>query len=299
MYQKKHSFVFEYGASLVDVARPNAGESILDIGCGTGELANQLLNVAAQSLKPTVASDAEDSIEDKDKSETVVVGVDADQNMISRAQEQYPLIKFLTVDIRSYLKEEPQRMMEEQSIPKSFDLIFSNAALHWIPGSDMDDVIRTVSQLMKPNGGRIVVEFGGKGNIQTIVTACQDVLREQYGIKDFTSPWYFPSIAEFTTILERHGIDVVSAELYDRPTKLSDPVNGMIEWLRMFGQPFIEAAITTYDIGATSETDIAIDRHDKEFLFLTAVNERLRSKLYDGTQWIADYRRIRIVGFRR
>jgi trans-aconitate methyltransferase len=274
----------------------------LDVGCGTGELTNQLLNVATQSVKPTAESQEESNSADKDTIETVVVGVDADQSMISRAQELYPSVKFLTVDIRSYLDEKQQAMMEAQTVPKTFDLIFSNAALHWIPAKDMDNVICTISKLMKTNGGRLVVEFGGKGNVQTVVTACEDVLREQYDIKDFTTPWYFPSIAEFTTILERNGIEVVSAELYDRPTKLTDPVNGMIDWLRMFGQPFIEAAITTYDIGGvvtSSEMDTTISRHDKESLFLTAVNERVRSKLYDGTQWIADYRRIRVVGYRR
>lgn len=293
--------MFEYGASLIDVARPNAGETILDIGCGTGELSNQLLNVAMQSLNPIAESATEPSIVDNDTIETIVVGVDADQNMVSRAQELHPSVKFLTIDIRSYLEGEKQAMIEEQNIPKSFDLIFSNAALHWIPANDMDNVIHTISQLMKPNGGRIVVEFGGQGNVQTVVAACQDVLREQYGIQDFVTPWYFPSIAEFTTVLERHGIDVVSAELYDRPTKLSDPVNGMIDWLRMFGQSFMDAALTTgYDEGASSETeDTTTHRYDKELMFLTAVNERLRSKLYDGTQWFADYRRIRVVGYRR
>jgi SAM-dependent methyltransferase len=307
LYQKKHSFVFEYGASLVDIARPNAGETILDIGCGTGELTNQLLHVAVtQSLPPTADPGEESGMTDQDKVETEVIGVDADQNMIRRAQELHPSVKFLTVDIRSFLDEKEQTMMEELNVPKTFDLIFSNAALHWIPAEDMDNVIRTISQLMKPNGGRLVVEFGGIGNVQTVVTACQDVLREQYGIEDLVTPWYFPSIAEFTTILERHGIEVMSAELYDRPTKLNDPVNGMIDWLRMFGQQFIEAAITAYDMKgstaatASSETDSSIaNRYDKELLFLTAVSERVRSKLYDGTQWIADYRRIRVVGYRR
>lgn len=267
-----------------------------------------MLSVATPRSEITAESAAEPSTgssTDTDKGETIVIGVDADPNMIHKAKEQYPLVKFLTVDIRSFLDEEHQGMVEEQNIPKSFDLIFSNAALHWIPRSDIEDVIRTLAKLMKSNSGRLVVEFGGKGNMQTVVTACQDVLREQYDVKDFALPvpWYFPSISEFSTILERHGIEVVSAELYDRPTKLSDPVNGMIDWLRMFGQPFIEAAISTYDRstmeGAPPETDTSISRHDKEFLFLTAVNERLRSKLYDGTQWIADYRRIRVVGYRR
>jgi SAM-dependent methyltransferase len=297
LYQKKHSFVFEYGSSLVDIASPRPGETILDIGCGTGELTYQLFSAATQGIVPTTSdsSAAADSA-------LRVVGIDADKNMILNAQGQYPSVKFLTVDIRSMFDVEEQARMEEEKIPKTFDLIFSNAALHWIPSNDIDNVVNSISQLMNADGGRLVIEFGGKGNLNAIVTACQDVLSEQYGIKGFVSPWYFPSIGEFSAILERHGIDVVSAALFDRPTKLTDPVNGMIDWLRMFGQAFIEAALTAYDTNngtVSSDTVQAVSRQDKELLFVTAVNERLRSKLYDGTQWIADYRRIRIVGYRR
>ena len=140
--------------------------------------------------------------------------------------------------------------------------------------------VECMARALKP-GGRFVVEFGGKGNVDHIVRACQDVFRKHYNVVDCPNPWYFPSIAEYTTLLEQHGIEVTRADLYDRPTPLQDGNKGLSNWIRMFGGQFLEYL--------KSEDEIAD--------FLARVSSQLEtSPLYDGTQWTADYRRIRLVG---
>ena len=279
-YQQQHSFVYEYGTSLIDIARPMKGERILDIGCGTGDLTHQLF---------TSATGYDET--------TLVIGVDADVNMIERAREKFASsqVQFLLADVCE---------LDQNAILTSaplFDLVFSNAALHWIPEAKMDQAVCNMARLLKPKSGRFVMEFGGHGNIQAIVTACADVLRMQYGVQHIPTPWYFPSISEFTTILERHGLEVHSAELYDRPTVLSDPVNGIKHWIQMFGASFTQAAvaaITPTDAvvsGVSSEDDIIQRKQD---VFQEAVQERLRPVLFDGAKWTADYRRIRVTGRR-
>lgn len=42
LYDEKHSFVSKYGTDLIALLAAEKGEKILDIGCGTGDLANQL-----------------------------------------------------------------------------------------------------------------------------------------------------------------------------------------------------------------------------------------------------------------
>ncbi|MFD3220663.1 class I SAM-dependent methyltransferase [Staphylococcus saprophyticus] len=42
LYDNKHSFVSYYGNSLIELLNPKKNEDILDLGCGTGDLANQI-----------------------------------------------------------------------------------------------------------------------------------------------------------------------------------------------------------------------------------------------------------------
>lgn len=50
-------------------------------------------------------------------------------------------------------------------------------------------------------------------------------------------PWYFPSIAEYTALMEVAGFRVVLAQHVDRPTPL-DGEDGLTNWLNMFGDHF-------------------------------------------------------------
>jgi trans-aconitate methyltransferase len=94
IYDEKLSFVSELGKSLIEMLRPKQGEKILDLGCGTGELANEIAKMGAE-----------------------VVGIDASSHMIEKARKKYPYISFF-VD-----RSETFRTQER------YDAIFSNAAL--------------------------------------------------------------------------------------------------------------------------------------------------------------------------
>jgi trans-aconitate 2-methyltransferase len=242
-YQQQHSFVWQYGSSLIELAQLSAGERVLDVGCGTGELTRELRRSC-----PGVAA---------------AIGMDADENMIARAREQFSEdADFFVGDARNFEISEP------------VDLVFSNAALHWIPPRDADRAVRCISRALRP-GGRFVAEFGGKGNVQAIIRAVAQTLG---ATEESTNPWYYPSIAEFSTLLERHGIEVTSAVLFDRSTPLQDGPDGMRNWLRMFGSKFFEG--------------MSPERMDE---LIESACDKLRPELFDGEQWQADYRRIRVV----
>lgn len=203
LYTEKHSFVFDYGTSLIELLAPEVGERILDLGCGSGEL-TQMIN--------GVAND--------------VVGIDKSADMIARAQSQFPSCKFRVGDAANF------------QFDTSFDAIFSNAALHWV--TDYKKAIQCMYVNLK-KGSRIVLEFGGKDNVRAIVENLTQVLRRKgFTHQADLDLWYFPSIAEYSLALEEEGFKVVFAQWYERPTELADVESGIKDWLSMFGSPFFE-----------------------------------------------------------
>lgn len=83
--------------------------------------------------------------------------------------------------------------------------------------------------------------------------------------------WYFPSIGEYSSLLEQNGVEVTSAVLFDRPTVVEGE-SGLRDWLGMFFKPPLpEEKIRQMEL-------------------------ELRPKLFNGTDWEIDYRRLRVVG---
>ena len=241
LYNQKHAFVYQYGEGLIDILNPQPGERILDLGCGSGELTQRIAERGAQ-----------------------VVGIDSSISMFTKAQAQFPNLNFYQADVTTFSFSEP------------FDAIFSNAVLHWV--TDYEGAVRQMSAALKL-GGRLVIEFGGKENVSTIIQAVSEQLAAfGYSYKPF---WFFPSIGEYTPILERYGFRVRLAQHYNRPTLLTDPETGLTDWIEQFGSYFFD--------GVEPEDKAAI---------LVNVNRTLRSQLIQDGHWYADYKRIQIVAER-
>src|SRR5262249_33920852 len=90
--------------------------------------------------------------------------------------------------------------------------------------------------------------------------------------------WYFPSIAEYSTLLERSGFEVGFMHLFDRPTPLDDCPNGIADWIRMFGDDFLRLVPPERQQQVIGRTD-----------------ELTRPALFHDGRWVADYRRLRFV----
>jgi trans-aconitate methyltransferase len=242
-YTQKHAFVFRYGAGLVDVLAPEPGELVLDLGCGSGELAQEIASRGA-----------------------AVVGLDASAEMLAKAHQQFPDLDFRLGDAARF------------ELPERFDAIFSNAALHWVP--DAAGAIRQMHRHLKP-GGRLVAEMGGQGNVGQIVAAVLRQLKQRgYGLAE-ANWWYFPSVGEYATLLERQGFRVRLAQHFDRETALAEPETGLTDWIEQFGDQFFAG------VSAANKAEI-----------LAAVDAELQPVLWRDGQWLADYKRLRIVAER-
>jgi len=242
LYDASHAFVWEFGRDLLALLAPQPGERILDVGCGTGHLTAEIARTGAQ-----------------------VLGIDRSAAMIAQAKENFPGLMFESHDVCAL------------PFDGEFDAIFSNAVLHWV--RPPETATAAMARALKP-GGRLVLEFGGHGNIRVLVEGAYRALRH-LGVPEpeRLNPWYFPSVAAYSAVLESCGIEVTCALLFDRLTPLQDGERGLETWFHMFGGCFLEP--------------LADSQHAEFFRLLSdyAAPQLLR----DGN-WSADYRRLRIAG---
>ncbi len=240
-YDQQMPFVSGQGGPILDVLNPQAGEHILDLGCGTGDLANTLHERGCK-----------------------VIGMDYSQDMIKRACAKYPELTWVQGDGQDFSFDEP------------LDAVFSNAALHWM--KDASAVIASVYQSLKP-GGRFVAEFGGKGNVQSIMDIVSNVFHKR-GLS-VTFPWYFPSIGEYSSLLEEAGFTVRYAALFDRPQPLSNGSAGVRGWLEMFADACFEG----------------LSWQEKNAL-LDSITEQAKPSLWKEGQFVADYVRLQVSAYK-
>jgi trans-aconitate methyltransferase len=245
LYDDKLSFVSMFGKGVVELLQPQSGEKILDLGCGTGDLSYEI-----------------------SKSGAIVTGMDFSGEMLERAREKYPQISFIVEDGETFRTNQ------------KYDAVFSNAALHWM--KQAAKVVESVELALHP-GGRFVAEFGGQGNVQTVIRGITEVLSEDYGINVAErNPWYFPSIGEYSTLLEQSGFQVSYAHHFDRPTPLTGGEEGLNHWLDSFANDFFPEFT-----------------NEEKMVMYGKIKNQIQSDLYKDGKWEVDYKRIRMVAIKK
>lgn len=238
-YTSDFSFVHQYGNDVIDLIAAEKNSTVLDLGCGNGALSKTL----------------------QDKG-FVVKGIDASRELLDIAKKNYPDIEFIKADAADF------------SLPEPVDVVFSNAVFHWIDKERQADMLKCVHNALKDNG-QFVFEFGGYGNNQLIHGALARIFEERN--YTYNMPFYFPTISEYSTLLENMGFRVIYAILFDRPTELKGE-NGLKDWIKMF---------------VKSPFSVIENAEEQETIIDEAVGE-LRGKLYKDGKWYADYVRIRM-----
>ena len=215
-----------------------AGSRVLDLGCGNGALSKKLQEHGF-----------------------LVQGMDASEDMLDVARQHYPDIRFEKGDATQFKLRPPA------------DVIFSNAVFHWIDEEKQDALAAHIADALKP-GGSLVCEFGGKNCAESVHVMLEQCFAER-GLH-YARFNYFPTIAEYTAVLERNGLRPDYAALFDRPTPQS-PGKTVVDWMEMFvREPF----------GGMDEKLKAE--------ILKEAERKLRPALCKDGIWIIDYVRIRI-----
>jgi trans-aconitate 2-methyltransferase len=186
-------------------------ESILDVGCGDGKV---------------TADFAVNSPHSK------VFGVDSSLQMIAYATRiyptsQYPNLTFACVDARLL------------NFDREFDLIFSNATLHWVDNHPafLDGASRALR-----DGGRLIISCGGKGGAADVVQVFSEVITcKPWSIyfDNFYNPYFFYGEQEYKLWLQEAGFEIKRLELV--PKNMTHyGKEGLAGWIRTTWMPFTE-----------------------------------------------------------
>jgi trans-aconitate 2-methyltransferase len=128
-----------WGSSVLDRLLLRGDETVLDAGCGSGRVTEQLVERLPGGH---------------------VVALDASPSMVEAARERLgrfgDRVSFVVADLGHPLS------MGDASV----DAILSTATFHWVP--DHDALFAILARVLRP-GGRLVAQCGGAGNIGRVL----------------------------------------------------------------------------------------------------------------------------------
>ena len=227
-YRDFSSHQRQWGSQLIESLDLCGTENVLDLGCGDGSLTS----ILAENLP-----------------NGHVLGVDASEGMISAASElRSENIDFQLADI------------DTLQILEKYDVIFSNAALHW--AHDHATLLQRCIDALVPEG-ILRFQFAAHGNCSNLIA----VLREIMDLPEFCSqfenfewPWYMPRASEYERVLKNYSFREFRAweERVDTVFENSGDLAGWIE------QPSIVPFVAHLPSPANSRfSELVVDRMEQ------------------------------------
>jgi trans-aconitate 2-methyltransferase len=213
-------------------------ERVLDVGCGDGKVTAEIARAVLQGS---------------------VTGVDVSPQMIVFAQKAFPPsalpnLTFRVCDARkinlatlfpgALASRRRSQVRGEAYKGALFDIVFSNAALHWM--DDHRAFLRGAASVLRP-GGRLVVSCGGKGNAQDVFVALRPEMRLKYWRSFFRrlgKPYFFYSPAEYEKWLPRAGFKTHRIKLSPKDA-VYDSRGRFAAWLRTTWLPYTQRVPVT------------------------------------------------------
>lgn len=157
-------------------------ETVLDAGCGTGQVTATLLERLPRGR---------------------VVALDGSEQMLAAARERFggdARVAFVHADLGAPL---PLR--------DPVDAIVSTSTFHWV--RDHDALFRHLAAVLRP-GGQLVVDCGGAGNIATVLDALRALGHDEH-------PWTYAGVVETEARLLAAGFDRLDVRLAPRETRFA------------------------------------------------------------------------------
>lgn len=210
-YEQHSQAQQNWARELITKLALTGSEDVLDLGCGDGKVTAELAGFVSSGT---------------------VTGVDSSGAMIDLAATRYPCTRYPNLSFR---------IMDARNLEYDacFDVVFSNAALHWV--RDHRPVVAGLYQSLRP-GGRILLQMGGKGNAAYILSVLAELQGEpqwQRYFEGFEFPYGFYATDEYTSLLRDAGFRIERLELIPKDMQHAGP-DGLQGWIRTTWLPYTQ-----------------------------------------------------------
>jgi trans-aconitate 2-methyltransferase len=183
-----------WGAAVVERLPLTGSERVLDAGCGSGRVTEELLARLPDGT---------------------VVALDASPQMVEEARRRLARfgerVSYVVADLGRPLPVEP------------VDAIISTATFHWV--ADHDALFANLAAVLRP-GGPLVAQCGGAGNLASVMAILDDLDPD----RELWRPWHFATPLATRERLLRAGFVDVETWLHEEPTTI--PVETVADYLR-------------------------------------------------------------------
>jgi trans-aconitate 2-methyltransferase len=185
---------------LLAMVRPAIGMRVVDLGCGTGKL-TRVLHERLQARE--------------------TVGIDRSSSMLATTGE---------MPRSAGLRFEPGTIEEFALRGERFDLVFSNAALHWV--DDHGALIRALFAALAP-GGQLAFQLPAQHDDPTHVVAREVAAGEPYRsvLGDWKKPQPVLSVDDYARLFYETGFVDTNVRLIVYPHVLPGRAD-VVEWVK-------------------------------------------------------------------
>jgi trans-aconitate 2-methyltransferase len=208
-YERNSQAQQKWGRELIANLNLKGVEDILDLGCGDGKVTAEIAHLVGTGS---------------------VTGVDNSMQMIELAKEKYPQNKhpnlsFQVMDV------------SDLSFEDCFDVVFSNAVLHWV--NNHQPVVDGLYKSLRV-GGKILLRMGGKGDAAGILSVKDELKTSKKWAQYFTEfelPFTFLGVDDYQVLLRAAGFSEKRVELIPKDMT-HDGKSGLKGWIRTTWLPY-------------------------------------------------------------
>jgi trans-aconitate 2-methyltransferase len=210
-YAKSSSVQQQWARELIGKLKLKGNEKLLDIGSGDGKVSAEIASCLPNGS---------------------IVGIDSSEAMVALAQSEY------STDVFPNLRFQ-QGDASRLTFDNEFDVVFSNATLHWI--LDHRPVLQGIYSSLK-YGGNILLQMGGRNNAYEVESIMKKLITKEEWSRyfigfSFSYGFYGPD--EYRIWLREAGLVAKRVELIPKDAK-HDGRSGFESWVRTTWLPYTQ-----------------------------------------------------------